>query len=102
MLAAALAAATILQIYKEPLRTGAVGAYDAVEAEGARLCARLRCPHAYLALESQSGPKEVWWLNGYDSPADKQRVADAWAASPALGALRRNAERKAPLVDKGE
>jgi hypothetical protein len=92
----------ILQIYREPLKRGAEAEYDRLESDTARQCAQLRCPHAYLGLESLTGPKEVWWLNGYDSDADRKQVADAWAASTeVLALLGRNAKRKAALVGKG-
>ena len=96
-----VAPSALLQIYREPLRPGAEAAYDRLESDTARACVRLHCPHAYLALESLSGPKEVWWLNGYDSPADKKNVADAWAANTeALAVLGRNGKQKAALVGK--
>jgi hypothetical protein len=99
--AAPLAPPAILQIYREPLQPGAEAAYDRLESDTARECARLRCPHAYLALESLTGPREVWWFNGYDSAVDRKRVADAWKANTeALAVLGRNGTRKRPLVGK--
>jgi len=92
----------ILQVYREPLKPGAEPEYGRLESENARECARLRCPHAYMGIESLTGPKEVWWLNGYDSDADRKRVAAAWAASTeAMAVLGRNGKRKAALVGKG-
>ena len=91
----------ILQVYREPLKAGVRAEYDRIESDTATQCAQLRCPHAYLGLESLTGPKEVWWLNGYDSDADRKQVADAWAASTeVLALLGRNAKRKAALVGK--
>lgn len=91
----------ILQIYREPLKPGVGDEYDRIESDTARQCARLRCPHPYLALESLTGPQEVWWFNGYESEADRKQVAAAWAASPGvLAVLGRNGKRKAALVGK--
>jgi hypothetical protein len=91
----------ILQVYREPLKAGVRAEYDRLESDTATQCAQLRCPHAYMGLESLTGPKEVWWLNGYDSDADRKRVADAWAASTeVLALLGRNAKKKAALVGK--
>jgi hypothetical protein len=91
----------ILQVYREPLKPGARAEYDRLETDTARQCAQLRCPHAYLALESRTGPEEIWWLNGYDSDADRKQVADAWAASTeVLALLGRNGKRKSALVGK--
>jgi len=91
----------ILQIVREPLRPGVEAEYDRIESEIARECARLRCPHPYLGLESLTGRKEVWWFNGYDSAADQKQVAEAWAKNKeALATLGRMGQRKAPLTDK--
>jgi hypothetical protein len=91
----------ILQVHREPLKPGARAEYDRLESDTARQCAQLRCPHAYLALESRTGPQEIWWFNGYDSDADRRQVTDAWAASTELLAiLGRNAKRKAALIGK--
>ncbi len=92
----------IVQVYREALKPGVEAEYDRIESDTARKCAALRCPHAYLGLESVTGPKEVWWFNGYDSDDDRQRVAEAWArATKALDALGRNSKQKAALVGKG-
>ena len=92
----------ILQVHRETLNPGTEAEYDRVESDTAQQCAQLHCPHAYLALESRTGPKEVWWLNGYASDAERRQVADAWAASTEiLDRLGRNGKRKAALVGKG-
>ena len=91
----------VLQVHRESLKPGTEAEYDRLESDTAQKCAQLHCPHAYLALESLTGPKEVWWLNGYDSDAERKQVADAWAASTeVLDVLGRNASRKAALVGK--
>jgi hypothetical protein len=91
----------ILQIYREPLEPGAEAEYDRIESDTARKCVQFQCPHAYLALESVTGPREVWWLNGYDSLEDKKQVAEAWAKNERLLAvLAANAKRKAALIGK--
>ena len=91
----------ILQIYRERLKPGAEAAYGRIEEEIARTCARLKCPHAYLALESVAEPKEVWWLNAYTSEADRDRVGRAWDEHAAVtAALRRIAPRKKGLTDE--
>ncbi len=92
----------ILQIYREPILPGGEAEYDRIESETAHKCAELRCPHAYLGLELLTGPKEVWWLNGYLSEADRKQVTDTWAKSTeVVAALARNRERKAPFTGKG-
>ena len=89
----------ILQIYREPLKPGAEAAYDALEQEQARLAASFGCPHPYLGAEVLSGRKEVWWFNGYTSPAEKQQAYDAYANNTALmEALQPNSKAKADLT----
>jgi len=92
----------VLQVFREPLKPHVEAEYDRIESDTARKCAELRCPHAYLGVESLTGPKEAWWFNGYDSAADQQQVADAWANSTAaLAVLGRNSKRKSRLTGKG-
>jgi hypothetical protein len=74
----------ILEIYRDPLRSGSEARYRQIEEQAARICAELQCPHPYLALESLRGPKEVWFLNMFESEAEKQAVSDAYAKKPAL------------------
>lgn len=56
----------ILEIYREPLKASSEATYRAVEEDAARICAELKFPHSHLAIESLTGPKEVWWLNGFE------------------------------------
>ncbi len=92
----------ILQVFREPLKPRVEAEYDRIESDTARKCAKLRCPHPYLGIESLTGPKEVWWFNAYDSAAEVKQVADAWAKNKAaLTAVGRNSKRKARLTEKG-
>jgi len=89
----------ILQIYRERLQPGREAAYSAIEEETARLAAALGCPHPYLAAESLTGSKEVWWFNGYDSEAERQRVYAEYAKSTRLlEAIQQNSARKASVT----
>ncbi|MDQ2979521.1 MAG: hypothetical protein M3R62_09880, partial [Acidobacteriota bacterium] len=89
----------ILEIYREPVKPGSEVAYRAVEEDGARICADMKFPHSHLAIESLSGPKEVWWLNGFESAAEKEQAYIEYARNPALvAALERHAERKKALT----
>lgn len=89
----------ILQICREPLKAGSEVEYQAIEEETARLAATLGCPHPYLAAESLTGPKEVWWFNSFRSSSEQQQVSDAYAKNlPLMEALQRNGKRKAPLT----
>ena len=81
------------------MKPGCDDAYRAVEDHTARLCVTLACPHPFLGIESLTGPKEVWFFNGYDSSAEQQQVVDDYAANTALmEALLENGKRKAALT----
>ena len=96
---AALQPPQILQIYGEALKPGTEAAYQEVEVDTARLCAEFRCPHPYLAIETLTGPKEVWFLNGYESSDEQKQVVDDYAKNGSLmAALQQNSRRKAALT----
>ena len=84
-----------LLIVREGLRPGTDEAYEKHELKIAAACARLKCPHPYLALASMAGPKEVWWLNAFASQAEKDRIELAYAHNERLMAqLRPLGKRK--------
>ena len=88
----------LLLIVREQVRPDSVETYATNESEIAGTCARLTCPHPYLALTPISGRTEVWWLNAFASREDKERVDRAWASSESLMAeLRPLGKRKEQL-----
>ena len=91
----------LLQIVREPLKPGSEAAFNAIEEERARISATLGCPHPYLGTESLTGPKEVWWFNGYQSSTELQQVYNAYAKNaPLMAAFQKSAEPKADLTLK--
>jgi hypothetical protein len=74
----------LLQIVQERLKPDSEQAYGKIEEELARLCARMSCPNRYLALASETLPREVWWLNSYASQADVDHVLQGYARNSAL------------------
>jgi hypothetical protein len=91
----------LLQIVREPLRPGTEAAFNAIEEERARVSATLGCPHPYLGAESLTGPKEVWWFNGYESSTERLQVYDAYAKNaPLMAAFQKTAKPKADLTLK--
>jgi hypothetical protein len=89
----------ILQIYRDFPRPGCEDAFRAVEEDAARVCTELRFPHAHLAIESLIGPKEVWWLNAFDSEAERQQVTRDYTDNPAVvRALEEIGRRRQDLV----
>ena len=91
----------ILYIAREPLVAGGENVYRKIEQETARLSARLGCPHPYLAMESLTGPKEIWWFNGFHSSEDQRQVGEAYQTNaPFSAALKKNRDRKASVTGK--
>src|SRR5512147_144102 len=62
---------SLLLLTKEKVAAGKLAAYDTNESRIAAMCARLHCPHAYVALRSIAAPDEIWWLNEFVSAAEK-------------------------------
>jgi hypothetical protein len=90
----------ILEIYRDSLRPGCEAAFRAVEEDAARMCAELKCPHPHLAIESVTVPREVWWLNAFESEAEKERVSRDYANNrPLTTALDTVGPRKKDLVE---
>ena len=90
----------LLQIYRERVKAGREADYRAVEEEAARICARHPFPNPHLAMEAESGPKEVWWLNAFASEEARQRViADYEANAELVRALTEHGRRKQGLTE---
>lgn len=84
----------------ERIKPGSEERYDSVERELAAVCKRLGCPNAYLALESFTNPKEVYWLTAYRTEADVARIAADYASNERLLAeLRRGSTAKEALTE---
>src|SRR5260370_40840796 len=59
----------------------------------------MNAPNRYLALASLTLRTEVWWLNTYASPADVDRIAEAYARNTELmTAMRELAQGKKGLA----
>lgn len=87
----------ILQIYREHIKTGCEADYASLEQDTARIAMTLRCPNPYLAAESLTGPKVVWWFNAYESAEAQKRVAlEYMQNAPLMDQLQRNSARKSP------
>jgi hypothetical protein len=84
-----------LLIVRERVRPGSEDAYNANEVQIAAACARLQCPHPYLALAPVAGPREVWWLNAFASPEERDALDAAYARNePLMAALKPLGKRK--------
>jgi hypothetical protein len=88
-----------MYIYRDSLKRGVDSSYRRIEDEAAQICADLKCPNPYFALESLTEPHEAWWVNAFASEADTTRVVNAYARNrPLMDALGGIAKRKKPLV----
>lgn len=88
----------ILEVYREFWKPANVPASREIEVEASQICVELKCPHPYLGLESLKGPKEAWFLNGFDSSTEQAQVAEDYQENPALiEALNQILIRKRPL-----
>ena len=89
----------LLEIFRDFVKPGSEAAFRSVEEDAARICAELGCPHPHLAIESLTGPREVWWLNAFESEAQHQRVVDAYRSNRALAtALEEITRRREGLI----
>lgn len=89
----------ILALSREYLKPDAAPAIQRIEIDAAQICVRLKFPHRYLVLESLTGPKEFWYLNGFDSQAALDEMRVKYEANTALlSALAENLKRKAPYL----
>jgi hypothetical protein len=68
----------ILYISREFWKPGHEAALNQIEAEAARVCIGLGVPHPYLGIESLTGPKEVWYINGFASTEELSQVTEAY------------------------
>ena len=84
-----------LLIVREWLRPGSEDAYENNELQLATVCARLNCPHPYLALASTSEPAEIWWLNAFASQEERDGLDAAYARNePLMDEMRPLGKRK--------
>jgi hypothetical protein len=95
----AAATTQILEIAREFLKPGYDAEYRDIEIDARNICDRLHFPHHYLAIESLTGEKEVWFLNAFASQAELQQLAEAYNKNTELlAALNQIQERKKHIV----
>jgi hypothetical protein len=85
----------ILYVSREFWKPGHDAELNRIEAEGARVCIGLGVPRPYLGIESLTGSKEVWYLNGFASAGELAKVTEAYGKKPELlAAMNRFAQQK--------
>jgi len=86
----------ILYISREFWKPGHETTLNRIEAEAARICIGLGVPHPYLGIESLTGSKEVWYINGFASTEDLAQVKEAYSKKQELlAAMNRFAQQRA-------
>lgn len=86
----------ILYIFREFWKPDHEATLNRIEAEAARICIGLGVPHPYLGIESLTGSKEVWYINGFASTEDLARVKAAYSKKEELlAAMNRFARQRA-------
>lgn len=86
----------ILYVSREFWKPGHDAELNRIEAEGARVCIGLGVPRPYLGIESLTGSKEVWYLNGFASAGELAKVTEAYGKKPELlAAMNRFAQQRA-------
>lgn len=72
-----------------------------MEGEAARVCIGLGVPHPFLSVESLTGPKEVWYINGFESSEEVAQVKEAYSNNPVLlSAMERFAAQRAAFASQ--
>src|SRR5882672_10961840 len=88
----------VLQIYRDQVKPSKMAEYAKIEGEAAQVCARAST-WPYLAIQTMTGPQEVWFISGFDSYAAMEHSAGPFNRNAALAAeLNRLLEAKANLV----
>jgi hypothetical protein len=86
----------VLYISREFWKPGHEAALNRIEAEAARVCIGLGVPHSYLGIESLTGSKEVWYINGFASTEELAQITEAYNKNQELlAAMKRFAEQRA-------
>jgi len=88
----------ILEISRDYLKPDAIAANRKLERRAEDLCRTLGFTHPYLTIESVSGSAEMWYLNGFDSEAEVEKLRRGYQQNTKLlAALDDITRQKLPL-----
>jgi hypothetical protein len=88
----------ILEVSRDYLKPDAIAANRKLERRAEDLCRTLAFTHPYLTIESVSGPAEMWYLNGFDSEAEVEKLRQEYQQNTKLlAALDDITRQKVPL-----
>jgi hypothetical protein len=77
----------IAQIYREVVKPGKVPAHEKLETEWTRALANAKFPVNFIAISSLTGPAEAWFLSGYASWAEYEKINNEINGSAAVAAV---------------
>jgi hypothetical protein len=77
----------ILTVTRESVKPGRGPAHDKLESDWALAAMAAKSTYHFLAIRSMSGPRETWFLSGFPSWAEYERVGKAYDDVPALVAI---------------
>jgi hypothetical protein len=93
----------IVHINREYVRPGKDAEYNEIEIGAAHTCAELKCPENYLTIESMTGPRQVWFLVGFNTYAAMNQASAAYEKnSELLLELARITQRKRTITSPPE
>jgi len=88
----------ILEISRDYLKPDTVAENRKLERRAEHLCRILGFSHSYLTIESVSGPAEMWYLNGFQSQAEVEKLRQEYEHNTELlAALNDITQKKASL-----
>ena len=88
----------ILEISRDYLKPDAVAENRKLERRAEHLCRILGFSHSYVTIESVSGPAEMWYLNGFQSQAEVEKLRQEYEHNTELlAALNDITQKKASL-----
>ena len=68
------------------LKPEAVAANRRLENRAEHICRPLDFRHSYLTIESVSGPKEMWYFNGFESQSEIEKLRREYTQNTKLAA----------------
>jgi len=93
----------IVHINREYVRPGKDAEYNEIEMGAAHTCAELKCPESYLTIESLAGPRQVWFLVGFNNYNEMNQASAAYAKdNELLLELARITQRKRTVTSPPE
>ena len=92
----------ILEIYRDYLKPEAVAANRRLENRAEHICRTLDFRHSYLTIESVSGPKEMWYFNGFESQFEVEKLRREYTQNTRLAAALADIVQQKAVLKRAE